>query len=293
MATYALPKKITKSYKAQLIVRRVLVYAVLILLSFLCIFPLYTLIVNMTRSHGDISANGFSFWFGNNLAANWDLVFNNAHLPVATALVNSIIVSTLSSIIAVYFSTLTAFSFNVYNFKGKSFLFTFVLLIMMIPTQVSALGFVRLMNSWHATNQLWPLIIPNICAPVVFFYINQYMQANLPYELIEASRVDGSSEVGIFHKIVIPLMKPAIAVQFIFTFVSSWNNYFVPALLIDKDSVKTLPLVIATIKASDPSTFNLGQVYCLIGVSIIPLIIVYLIFSRFIIKGMTEGAVKG
>jgi multiple sugar transport system permease protein len=119
------------------------------------------------------------------------------------------------------------------------------------------------------------------------------MESILPFELVEAARVDGCSEIGIFHRIVLPLMKPAIAIQFIFTFVGSWNNYFIPALLISKDGQKTLPLIIAAVKASDPSSFDLGKVYMLVAVSIVPLLIIYLLFSRFIIKGMTEGAVKG
>lgn len=293
MATVALPQKITKSYRLQLTLRRIFCYLILAFLAFLCIAPLWTLLVNMTRSHGDISANGFKIWFGTALADNWQKVFNNDHLPVLSALTNSFIVSTCTAILTCYFSCLTAYAFNVYSFKFKGALFTFIMLIMMIPTQVSALGFVTMMRQWHWTNSLLPLIIPSICSPVVFFYINQYMQSILPFELVEAARVDGTSELGIFHRIVMPIMKPALAVQFIFTFVGSWNNYFIPALLIDKNEWKTLPLVIATVKASDPSTFDMGQVYCLVGVSVLPLVIVYLILSRFIIQGMTAGAVKG
>jgi multiple sugar transport system permease protein len=293
MATVALPQKITKSYKAQLVVRRIGAYIILALLAFLCIFPLWTLLINMTRSHGDISGTGFAWWFGSYLNANWTKTFSDTHLPVGSALRNSFIVSLCCSCLTCYFSALTAYSFNVYNFKGKGWMFTFILLIMMIPTQVSALGFVDMMRSWKALNQLWPLIVPSICSPVVFFYLNQYMQSILPFELVEAGRVDGCSEIGIFHKIVLPIMTPALAVQFIFTFVGSWNNYFIPALLISNDGTKTLPLIIAAVKASDPASFDYGKVYCLVGISIIPLVIVYLLLSRFIIKGMTAGAVKG
>jgi multiple sugar transport system permease protein len=283
----------SRSYKVQLNIRRAFCYIFLAVLAFLCIFPLWTLAVNMTLSKGQISAGGFHFWFGTNLADNWQKVFSNDHLPVLTALGNSALVSTVDVILTCYFSCLTAYAFNVYNFKFKNAVFTFILLIMMIPTQVSALGFVQMMRQWHLTNTLWPLIIPSICSPVVFFYLNQYMASMLPYELVEAARVDGCSELGIFHKIVLPIMKPGIAVQAIFTFVGTWNNYFIPALLLDKPDKKTLPLIIAMIKASDPSTFDLGQVYCLVGVSILPLILVYLVLSRFIIGGVTAGAVKG
>jgi multiple sugar transport system permease protein len=293
MATTALPQRMSKSYKAQLNVRRALCYIFLTLLAFLCIFPLWTLAVNMTLTKGQLTAGSFHFWFGTNLADNWSKVFNNDHLPVLAGLKNSLLVSFANVILTCYFSCLTAYAFNVYNFKGKNLLFTFILLIMMIPTQVSALGFYQMMRDWKLTNTLWPLILPSICSPVVFFYLNQYMASMLPFELVEAARVDGCSELGIFHKIVLPIMKPGIAVQAIFTFVGTWNNYFIPALLLDKPEKKTLPLIIAMIKASDPSTFDLGQVYCLIGVSIFPLVVIYLILSRFIIGGVTAGAVKG
>jgi multiple sugar transport system permease protein len=293
MTTAVLSKKFRKSYKLQLTFRRVLSYGFLILLAALCVLPLYTLAINMTRSHGDISSTGFRWWFGTNFVQNWTKVFNDDHLPVGSALRNSFVVSFFTAALATYFSCLTAYSFQVYQFKGRAILFTFVMLIMTIPTQVSAIGFVQMMRSWGATDTLWPLIIPSICSPVVFFYLNQYMQSILPFELVEASRVDGASEIGIFHKVVLPIMKPALAVQFIFVFVGSWNNYFVPALLISKDGVKTLPLIIAAVRASDPSSFDLGKVYCLVGISIIPLVLVYLALSRFIIKGLTAGAVKG
>ena len=293
MATVALPVRETTSYRVQLNIRRGLAYGFLIILAFLCIFPLYTLVINMTRSHSNITSTGFAWWFGTNLSENWTKCFSDSHLPVGSALRNSFIVSISVTILTCYFSCLTAYSFNVYSFKGKGIIFSFIMLIMMIPTQVSAMGFVQMMRSWKMLNSLWPLILPSICSPVVFFYMNQYMHSILPYELVEAARVDGCSEIGIFHKIVLPIMKPAIAVQAIFAFVGSWNNYFIPALLISDDGTKTLPLIIAAVKASDPSSFDLGKVYCLVGISIIPLVIVYLILSRFIIKGVTAGAVKG
>lgn len=292
MPTVALPQKKSRSYRFQLTIRRGYAYLILTILAVLCILPLYTLVVNMTRSTGEIQS-GFSWVFGTSLIENMTKTFSDSHLPVGSALRNSALVSLGTAILACYFSCLTAYAFQVYTFKGKDALFTFVLLIMTIPTQVSALGFVQMMRSWGQLNQLWPLIVPSICSPVVFFYLKQYMESILPFELVEAARVDGCSEIGIFHRVVIPIMRPALAVQFIFTFVSSWNSYFIPALLIDKDSVKTLPLIIAAVKASDPSSFDLGKVYCLVGVSILPLVVVYLIFSHFILGGMTEGAVKG
>ena len=123
--------------------------------------------------------------------------------------------------------------------------------------------------------------------------MKQYLASVLPYETIEAARVDGSSEIRIFHSIVLPMIKPALALQFIFAYVASWNNFFVPSMLIRNSDMKTVPLVIALLKNSSPDTFDLGPVYILMSIAVFPLLIIYLIFSKSIISGLTSGAVKG
>jgi multiple sugar transport system permease protein len=170
---------------------------------------------------------------------------------------------------------------------------------MMIPTQVSTLGLLLMLYSIQAKtgvklmDTFIPIVIPSICAPVTYFYLKQYMDSVLPTEVIEAARVDGSSELGIFHKMVLPMIKPALAVQFIFSFVGSWNNYFLPSMILSSKDNYTLPILIASLKSSDPSTFDFGQIYCLMTIAVLPLIVVYFIFSKSIIKGLTSGAVKG
>lgn len=272
--------------------RRCCVYLILIFLTLLCLFPIWTLLVNMTRSNGQISTS-FSLWFGTSLIDNFKSVFSDTHLPVLSALGNSAIVAVLSSVLCVYFSALTAYAIQVYDFKFKDLIFKFILVIMMIPTTISGVGLARMLTEWGQTNMLWPLIIPSIASPVTFFYMKQYMESVLPLEMIEAARVDGANEFHIFNSMCLPIIKPALAVQLIFAFVSSWNNFFIPALLISDNGKKTLPLIISALKASDPSSFDLGKVYALIGFAIIPLVIVYLFLSRFIVAGMTEGSVKG
>lgn len=138
-----------------------------------------------------------------------------------------------------------------------------------------------------------PLIVPTIAAPVTFFYMKQYMESSLPASLIEAARMDGSGEFRTFNSVVLPIMKPAIAVQAIFTFVSSWNNYFTPALVLHDDKKKTLPILIAQLRAADWLKFDMGQVYVMIAFSIFPVIIVYLFLSRYIVQGVAVGSVKG
>lgn len=271
--------------------RRVLAYIVLIFISILCLFWFYVLFVNATRSHAQIQL-GFSALPSGEFMNNWVHLMHSSQ-PVWNGLFNSVIVAAFSAILTTYFSCMTAYAIHVYNFKLKNVMFTFILMIMMIPTQVTALGFIQFMTKLKLMDSFIPLIVPTIAAPVTFFYMKQYMDSVLPMSLVEAARIDGAGEFRIFNTIVLPLMKPAIAVQAIFTFVTSWNNYFQPALILHTDTKKTLPILIAQLRSADFLKFDMGQVYVMIAFSIFPVIIVYLILSKYIVGGVTTGGVKG
>lgn len=278
--------------RLKLIILRVIVYAILIFLCILCLFFFYLMIVNASRSNAQLSS-GFTLipreHFIDNLVNAW----NDASINIPRGMLNSLIIALVSAVLTTYFSALTAYGIHVYDFKGKTAIFTFIMAVMMIPAQVSALGFVQMMNRMHLNNNFLPLIVPSIAAPVVFFYMKQYMESVLPLEIIDAARVDGSGEFYTFNKIVLPIMKPAIAVQMIFSFVSSWNNYFIPALLLDKAEMKTVPIMIAQLRSADYSKFDMGKVYMFILLAILPVMIVYVILSKSIIRGVTAGSVKG
>ncbi|NLY46606.1 MAG: carbohydrate ABC transporter permease [Tissierella sp.] len=268
-----------------------LCYLVLILLSILCLISFYLLIINSTRAHSEIQ-KGFSFNFGDFFDANLKNVLDNDQLPVLKGIRNSLFVSIGTAILATYFSVLTAFSIHTYDFKFKRLAFTFIMMIMMVPPQVSALGFIRWMGELDLMDSLIPLFLPSIASPIVFYFMLAYMQSNLPKATIEAARMDGSSEFRTFNLIVLPIMKPAIAVQAIFTFVSAWNNYFIPSLIIRSAEKKTLPILIAQLRSADYLKFDMGQVYMLIFLAIIPIIVVYIILSKYIVRGVAVGSVK-
>ncbi len=271
--------------------RRIIAYAFLIFISILCLFWFYILFVNATRSNGEMS-RGFTPIPSTHFLENWNNMMHST-LPVVCGMLNSMIVAGASALVSTYFSTMTAFAIHAYDFKLKKFMFTFILMVMTIPTQVTALGFIDLMGKMNLEDSYIPLIVPTIAAPVTFFYMKQYMESALPVSLIEAARIDGSGEFRTFNSIVIPLMKPAIAVQAIFTFVSSWNNYFTPALILHKRTMKTLPILIAELRSADFLKFDMGQVYMMIAFSIFPVIVVYLILSKHIVQGVAMGSVKG
>ncbi|MBP5268197.1 MAG: carbohydrate ABC transporter permease [Ruminococcus sp.] len=275
-----------------LLIRRVISYVVLTIFAIISLFPFFILIINMTRESADIQ-QGFSPLPGTYLIKNFKAVMNKPDWAMLAALRNSFIISASCAFLSSYFSALTAYAIHVSDFRLKKFLFTFILMIMMVPTQVSALGFVQMMNDWELTNNFIPLIIPSIAAPATFFFMKQYMDSALPLEIVEAARIDGCGEFRTFNSLVTPILKPAFAVQGIFIFVSSWNNFFIPALILDKPELRTLPLVINLIRSADYTKFDMGAVYMAVGISIIPVAIVYLVLSKFIIRGIALGAVKG
>ncbi len=307
-----------QSQSKNLGVKRFFCYLVLILLAIISLFPFYIMIINCTRSHEQIQL-GFSAIPGTkfiknfvNLAINkktesnfWQDVLakygvqlsskngNYAeNYPILKGMINSIIIATLTACFTTYFSAMTSYGIYMYNFKGKKFSFKFIMAVMMVPTQVSTLGFLRLLQRLNLMNNYVSLIVPSIAAPVVFFYMYQSMEATLPFSIVEAARIDGCHEFMAFNRIVIPMMKPAIAVQAIFAFVSSWNNYFIPALVISDKSKWTVPIVIANARNADYMNNDQGINYMLMTLAIIPLMVIYLCLSRYIIAGSTAGGVK-
>ena len=287
----ATPKEARRAV-VQLTVLRILVYAILIFLSILCLFSFVMLFINASRSNGQLQA-GFTLIPGGHMLENFRNAWTDSSINIPRGLLNSFIVAACTAVLTTYFSALTAYGFQAYDFKGKKFLFGFIMAIMVIPSQVSASGFVQICYKFGLTNNYWVLILPGVAAPIVFFYIKQYMESNLPMEIVDAARVDGCGEFRTFNFIILPMLKPALAVQLIFSFVQSWNNYFLPSLLLTKAEMKTVPIMIAQLRSADYSKFDMGKVYMFILLAILPVLVVYIILSKSIIKGVTAGSVKG
>ena len=272
-------------------IRSIVAHVVLIILSFMCLFFFYVLIVNASHSHAELQ-KGFSALPGKYFWKNLMNVANDGSFPMFRGILNSIIVSGCSAVLCTYFSSLTAYGLYDYDFATRKVAFSYIMAILVMPTQVTAMGFLRLITKMGLYDSLLPLIIPSVASPAVFYFMYSYLQSSLPMSLVEAARIDGSGEFRTFNSIVLPIMKPAIAVQAIFTFVGSWNNYFVPALVIQSKSKMTVPILIATLRGADYMNFDMGKIYMMITVAIVPIIIVYLLLSKFIIAGVTLGGVK-
>ena len=277
--------------KNNFLASKVFRYIVLIFLSILCLFSFYILLINSTRSHADLQ-KGFSALPGKFFWENLKKVANDGTFPMFRGIANSVWVSSAVAVICTYFSALTAYGIYRYDFKLKKLAFTFIMAILVMPTQVTAMGFLRLITNMKLNDTLWPLILPSIASPAVFYFMYSYLQASLSLSIVEAARIDGCGEFAIFNRIVLPIMKPAIAVQAIFVFVGAWNNYFIPALIIDSKDKMTVPVLIATLRGADFMNFDMAKVYMMIVVAIIPIVIVYLLLSKYIIAGVTLGSVK-
>ena len=185
----------SRKARAMLTVSRVLVYALLIFLSVLCLFSFYMLIVNASRTNADLQG-GFKALPQGHFLENLKNAWNDSSINIPRGMLNSFIIAAATAILSTYFSALTAYGLHAYNFKLKRLAFLFIMAVMVIPKQVSAAGFVQLCYKLKLTNSYLPLILPSIAAPVVFFYMIQYMKSVLPMEIVEAERVAGSVSVN-------------------------------------------------------------------------------------------------
>ncbi len=277
-----------------LLIRRIIAYVVLILLVVMSLFPFYLLIMNATREKVQ---TGLRFIPDQYLIKNFKNLFSTttstAYGSVFGALKNSLIISAFTAGFSIYFSALTAYAIHVYDFRLKKVAFMFILVVMMVPTQASAIGFYRLMSDWGLTNSYIPLIVPSVAAPAVFYFMKQYMDSALPLEIVEAARIDGCGEFRTFNSIVLPILKPAFAVQAIFTFVTNWNNYFMPRLILSDKAKYTVPLILSGMRNAGPLESDAGLFNLYIVIAILPVVIVYLCLSKFIIRGVALGSVKG
>ena len=280
--------------KTSLLIRRIVAYVVLAILVFISLLPFYLLFINATRDKAQI---GIQWYPGSALIENFRKLFaastQVAFGNVYKALLNSLIISACASVLCVYFSALTAYATHVYQFKLRKAADTFILLIMMVPTQASAIGFYRMMISLNLIDSYIPLIIPAIAAPATYYFMKQYMASSLPLEIVEAARIDGCGEFRTFNTIVRPILKPAFAVQIIFTFVGNWNNFFTPRLIINAREKYTVPLVLSAMSHAGPVERDVAIFYLYMVLAILPVIVVYLFLSKFIIRGVALGSVKG
>ena len=291
-------KDYTRSIKIQQVIRVV----VCIIITIIALLPIYFIVVNATRTHSEILSSGIAFLPSGGFVHNFERLNDPAagngiyvkSFDLWIGYRNSLFISVSATILAVFFSGATAYGISVYDFKLKNTARTIILAVMMVPTQVVSVGMLQFMIRLNLTNNYLPLIVPAIAAPATVFFMLQYMQSSFPLDIVEAARIDGSGEFRTFLQIALPILKPAFAVQAIFAFVTNWNNFYTPSMLLTNGelSMKPMPLMVATVLGIMRSV-DFGANYLVVALSILPVVVIYLALSKFIVRGVALGAVKG
>lgn len=270
-------------------IKKGILYVLLILLGAACLFPFLLMIVNATRSGVEITRS-FTLIPSNHIKENWEVVFS--YFNLFKGMWNSLLVAVPATLFTAYFSALTAYGLAMYQFKGNKLIFTTILVFMMIPGQLGLIGFYNLCTKLHLVNSYIPLVIPAIAAPGTVFFLRQYVLSVLPPSLIEAARIDGAGELYSFHRIVLPVMSPGIATMSIMAFIGNWNSYLTPMIILNKNDKFTLPVMMATLRASTDIQSNQGAIYLAVAISVIPILIVFCFCSKYIISSISAGSVK-
>jgi multiple sugar transport system permease protein len=276
-------------YRFNTIVMRVLVYLFLFFLLIITLVPIWVLLVNATRSTVEIQ-QGLAFFPSSHMIENYYILLGRG-LNLVRGFSNSIFLSITSTVVAVYFSMLTAYGIVVYNFPGKKLFYNAILVLVMLPLQLSVIGFFQYMSKLGLTDSYWALILPSIASAGGVFFAKQYLESVVVTDLIDAARMDGAGELTIFHVIMMPIAAPGAFTMGIFSFVTSWNNFFTPFILISSVEKYTLPMLIQTLRG-DVYRTEYGSIYLGIAFTIAPILLIYALFSRYIVSGIAMGSVK-
>ncbi len=269
---------------------KIVIYFVCIFLALLSILPFWIMFMNATRGTFEIQQNAISLLPSKYLLSNLQVLLGKSFNPI-TGFINSMIISIGVTACAVYFSSLTAYALVVYDWRLRQPFFTFILAIMMIPAQVTSIGFYQFMYRIHMTNSFLPLILPAIAAPATVFFMRQYLLSTLSIDIVNSARIDGGGEFYIFNRIILPIIKPAIATQAIFAFVGSWNNLFMPLILLTDKDKYTMPIMVSLLRGDIYKT-EYGSIYLGLSLTVLPLFVVYFSLSKYIIAGVALGGVK-
>ena len=280
------------SKKRDSIIFKTVIYIVCIILALLSIWPFLNMLINSTRSTAEITSTSISLVPSKYMADNIKKLNKQNMFKPLVGLKNSFIISTCVTVLSVYFSCLTAYAIFAYQWKLKKAFFGLVVGVMMLPGTVTMIGFYRACYQFHLTNNKLMLILPSIAAPMTVFFMKQYLEGAVSLEIVESARIDGSGEFHTFNSIVLPIMKPAMATQAIFAFVGSWNNSFLPMILFNKAKNYTMPIMVSLLRMDQYKT-EYGCVYIGLSMTALPLIIIYLFLSKYIVSGVALGSVKG
>ena len=262
-----------------------------LVITMVTLLPLALLAVSSLRPGSDLMRYGLNFsvdWTTANLN-EYRMLFSGAN-PYFTWYKNSLVVTIVQVGLARFLSACVGYGFAMYDFKGKNIAFVCVLLVMMVPAEVILLPLYRLIVNMKLMNTMWGIILPYLVVPMLIFFFRQYL-SGIPRDFLDAARVDGCSEYGIFIKIMLPLMKPSFAAMGIYQGMQSWNNFLWPMIVTNDIDKITLPVGLQSLISPYGNNYDIliaGSCF-----AIIPILILFICFQRYFIEGMTAGGVKG
>lgn len=287
----------TKAYKIASLI-------ILILLAVLFLFPLYWIITGAFKPAADIYAQKPVWWPSAWVANNFANLFKKRTAPLFSLfgvdgpivpaairwLINTVFMSVMAMILTCITASLAGYALAKKRFRGRSILFALIVCAMALPKQVILIPLLKEMAALRLIDNLWAVIIPTVGWPFGVFLMKQFAES-IPGEILEAARVDGSSELRTFTTIVVPIIKPGIGALAIFTFINTWNDYFMQLIMLSSNANYTSSLGIATLQAE--GSIDMGLLMAGAALTSIPIIIVFLIFQKYFTQGITMGAVKG
>lgn len=276
----------------------------MIILAILFIFPLYWIITGAFKTSQEIYATTPVWFPGEWVVSNFDKLFKYRSAPLFEIaglvgptvpaairwLINTVFMSVAAMLLTCITAAMAGYALAKKRFIGRGILFALIVCAMALPKQVILIPLLKEMSALHLYNSLWAVIFPTVGWPFGVFLMKQFSES-IPGEMLEAARIDGASEARTFTQIVVPMVKPGIGALAIFTFINSWNDYFMQLVMLASSDVFTLPLGIATLQGD--SSVDMGLLMAGAAMAAVPIIVVFLIFQKYFTQGITMGAVKG
>jgi multiple sugar transport system permease protein len=268
-------------------------YLPLIFWVLITFFPFYYMLLVSSKTSSQIFSNppqlllmADSF---QNFITNYTSLMNKT--PFWNALMNSLYIATMTTLLTLFFCSLGGYGFAMYNFKGKNMMFRFMMLTLMVPSVVGIIPYFVMMKTFGWLNQAKALYIPAIANAYGIFLMRQYVESAIPKDLVESARIDGASEFGIFWRIVLPLISPGLGALGMITFLGSWNSFFNALVLMTKRTAFTVPVALSSLKGQNDVDY--GAIMVGTVITVFPILLVFIIMAKQIIAELTEGALKG
>jgi multiple sugar transport system permease protein len=269
-------------------VGRFLLYLLLVSSSVMMMVPFYWTVITSFKLEGNVYLSPPQWWPNPFTLLAYAQVLTR--IPFPRYFFNSVIVATIITLGHAFFDTLAAYAFAKLKFPGRDLIFFLMLLGLMVPFQVNLIPLYRIMSTFHWIDSYPSLIVPSLTSIFGIFLMRQFL-LTIPDDLIDAARIDGCGEFGVFRRVVLPLVLPGIATLIIFTFMGAWNDFLWPRIVTSSQELFTLPVGLAQLQLKNTS--NETQIMAGTVLTALPMILVFLILQRQFIAGMTAGAVKG